>query len=361
MNLSDFDFDLPADRIALRPAEPRDSARMLIVEPGLRMPLADARVPDLVDIVRPGDIMVVNNTRVIPAALSGTRKRGDAIAGISVNLLERLTADTWTAFAKPLKRLKVGEEIVFSRNGAVSNDTLRCEVRARNDDATVDLVFERSGPALDAALVAVGSMPLPPYIAGKRAPDRRDLDDYQTMFAEKSGAVAAPTAGLHFTDELVRALADRGVETAEITLHVGAGTFLPVKSDRVEDHVMHSEFGEIGANVADRLNRAKAAGGRVLAIGTTSLRLLESAARQDGSIAPFVGETDIFIKPGYRFRAVDMLMTNFHLPRSTLFMLVCAFAGTDLMKAAYAHAIAREYRFYSYGDASLLYLDRSVK
>jgi len=361
MKLSDFDFELPADRIALRPAEPRDSARLLVVDPGAQAPLTDARLPALVERLRSGDILVVNNTRVIPAALSGTRKRGEAIASISVNLLERRTADTWTAFAKPLKRLKVDEEIVFQAEGADAPDPLRCLVRARNDDATVDLVFDRSGPALDAALAAVGSMPLPPYIAGKRAPDRRDFDDYQTMFAQNPGAVAAPTAGLHFTDDLVRALAEKGVETAEITLHVGAGTFLPVKSDHVEDHVMHSEFGEIGADVAERLNRARAAGGRVVAIGTTSLRLLESAAGQDGSIAPFVGDTDIFIKPGYRFRGVDMLMTNFHLPRSTLFMLVCAFAGTDLMKAAYAHAIARDYRFYSYGDASLLYLDRSVQ
>lgn len=361
MNLSDFDFELPADRIALRPAVPRDSARMLMVQSGSRAPLVDARVPAILDNVRPGDVMVVNNTRVIPAALSGTRKRGDAIARISVNLLERRTGDVWSAFAKPLKRLKVGEEIVFSNADADTSDTLRCEVSAKNDDATVELVFDRSGPELDAALIAVGSMPLPPYIAGKRPADRKDVDDYQTMFAERSGAVAAPTAGLHFTDKLVRALAEKGVGTAEVTLHVGAGTFLPVKSDHIDDHVMHSEYGEISEAVADRLNRAKAAGGRIMAVGTTSLRLLESAAREDGTLAPFLGNTDIFIKPGYRFRAVDMLMTNFHLPRSTLFMLVCAFAGTELMKAAYAHAIDRGYRFYSYGDASLLYLDRSAK
>lgn len=359
MHLSDFDFELPADRIALRPAVPRDSARMLVVRPGEQPALGNARVGDLVDQLRSGDVLVVNDTKVIPAALFGHRQRGNAVARISVNLLERLGADSWMAFAKPLKRLKVGEEIVFRKNADIDDgNELRCQVRGKSDDATLILTFDRQGPDLDAALAQVGSMPLPPYIAGKRKADDTDLSDYQTMFADKSGAVAAPTAGLHFTDDLIAKLLGKGVMIEEVTLHVGAGTFLPVKTDSVDDHVMHSEFGILTADCADRLNAVRAAGGRIVAVGTTSLRLLESAAQEDGTIAAFHSDTGIFIKPGYCFKAVDVLMTNFHLPRSTLFMLVCAFSGTDLMKAAYAHAIQNQYRFYSYGDSSLLFPDR---
>jgi len=351
MRLSDFDFELPTERIALRPAAPRDAARLLVVHPRRSPQMGDFRVSDLPDHVRAGDIFVVNNTKVIPAALAGIRRRGDARAHISVNLLERLAGDTWSAFVKPLKKMRQGEEIVFG-DGA---GALTCTLRERGEDARVVLRFNQSGPALDTALLQIGSMPLPPYIAGKRKPDLADFSDYQTMFAAQSGAVAAPTAGLHFTGDLIHALRDKGVDTAELTLHVGAGTFLPVKTDRVEDHVMHCEFGEITEDCAARLNRARASGGRIIAVGTTSLRLLESAAREDGVLERFCGETDIFIKPGYRFKAVDALMTNFHLPRSTLFMLVCAFSGTQCMKAAYAHAVAKDYRFYSYGDASLIF------
>ncbi|MEM1045746.1 MAG: tRNA preQ1(34) S-adenosylmethionine ribosyltransferase-isomerase QueA [Pseudomonadota bacterium] len=355
MHLDDFDFDLPADRIALRPADPRDSARMLVVDPQAVPVLEDRHVTDLAGLLRAGDVLVVNNTRVIPAALTGTRRRGDASARISVNLLERLGPDTWTALARPLKRLAAGDVIVFGEGA----NALQAESRIPETRDRLVLVFDRQGTALDEALDEVGAMPLPPYIAGKRPADSADDNDYQTLFARHSGAVAAPTAGLHFTDRLLNDLKDRGIETVELTLHVGAGTFLPVKTERVEDHVMHAETGEITPESAARLNRARAEGGRIVAVGTTCLRLLESAARADGTIAAFSGSTDIFIKPGHRFRGVDALMTNFHLPRSTLFMLVCAFSGTACMQAAYRHAVQEEYRFFSYGDASLLFPEAS--
>ena len=356
MELSDFDFDLPADRIALRPAVPRDAARMLVVRPDQPQRFTDCHVTNLVDLIQAGDVLVVNNTKVIPAALTGIRRRGDAEARISVNLLEREGPESWTAFVKPLKRLKMGEAIVFGDG----NQTLAAELLERHEYGRVLLQFNRSGSELDRALEAFGSMPLPPYIAGKRRADDSDDSDYQTYFARESGAVAAPTAGLHFTEDLLSALNSKGVRIAEVTLHIGAGTFLPVKADKIDDHVMHSEFGIVDSSTADLLNRKKREGGRIIAVGTTSLRLLESAARADGTIEPFHGDTDIFIKPGFRFKAVDALMTNFHLPCSTLFMLVCALSGVDCMKMAYQHAIDSGYRFYSYGDASLLFPDRAV-
>lgn len=351
MHLDDFDFDLPADRIALRPADPRDSARMLVVDPHAVQVIEDRHVMDLAGLLRAGDVLVVNNTRVIPAALTGIRRRGDTSARISVNLLERLGPDMWSALARPLKRLATGDVIVF----ADGEHALQAEIRLPETRDRLVLAFDRRGAALDAALDQVGAMPLPPYIAGKRPADAADDDDYQTLFARHSGAVAAPTAGLHFTERLAADLRDRGIDTVELTLHVGAGTFLPVKTERVEDHVMHAETGEITPESAARLNRARAEGGRIVAVGTTCMRLLESAVRADGTIEAFSGSTDIFIVPGHRFRAVDALMTNFHLPRSTLFMLVCAFSGRDCMVAAYRHAVAEGYRFFSYGDASLLF------
>ena len=352
MLLSDFDFDLPGECIALRPAVPRDAARLLLVDPH-DGGLGDRTVRDLPDLLRPGDVLVVNDTRVIPAALSGTRTRGDASARISVNLIDRIDGATWSVFARPLRRLAEGDVIDFAGNG--NDDRLQASVVERTGEGRALLRFGLSGPDLDRMIAEIGQMPLPPYIAGKRAADEADNSDYQTLFARNSGAVAAPTAGLHFTDGLVQRLEDRGIERVDVTLHVGAGTFLPVKTDTVDDHRMHAEFGEISPQAAERLNDIRAKGGRIVSVGTTSLRLLESAVRPDGVIEPFCGETDIFIKPGHRFRAVDVLMTNFHLPRSTLFMLVCAFSGTQTMKTAYAHATNAGYRFYSYGDASLLF------
>lgn len=349
MKTADFDFDLPEDRIALRPADPRDSARLLVVQDGA---LDDRVIRDLPDFLRPGDALVFNDTRVIPARLSGVRERigaeGEILTvSVEATLHHRDAPDVWSAFMKPGKRIKAEDRVHFQ--------TLSATVAAKSDDGLITLRFDLSGPALDDAIRDVGVMPLPPYIAAKRPEDDRDRSDYQTVFAEHDGSVAAPTAGLHFTPALLDAIRAKGVSTHAVTLHVGAGTFLPVKADDLADHKMHSEWGEVSAETAAALNAVHAIGGRIVCVGTTSLRLLESATTEDGVVQPFHGDTAIFITPGYRFRAVDVLMTNFHLPKSTLFMLVSAFAGTDTMKAAYAHAVATSYRFYSYGDGSLLF------
>ncbi len=355
-----FDFDLPDDRIALRPAEPRDAARLLVVEPNAAGPaptLSDKAVHDLAVLLRPGDALVLNDTRVIPAALSGVRVRGDLRSGVSFNLLKRVGESRWRALARPAKRLAVGDRVRFgseSEGMACLMSALEATVASRLEAGEVELAFDLSGPDLDLAIQGIGEMPLPPYIAGRRAADLSDRAAYQTVYAARDGAVAAPTAGLHFTPDLFAALEARGVARHFVTLHVGAGTFLPVKTDDTADHKMHGEWGEVTEATADALNAVREAGGRIVAVGTTSLRILESAAA-DGTIRPFAGDTSIFITPGYRFRAVDVLMTNFHLPRSTLFMLVAAFSGLETMKAAYAHAVVSGYRFYSYGDASLLF------
>ncbi len=349
-----FDFELPSENIALRPASPRDSAKLLLVQPdGV---LRDRSVADLPQWLEPGDQLVVNDTRVIAAQLAGRRISRDTEAGIDATLIKRLDGSRWQALVRPAKKLVAGDIVRFGEEGRVCLiGHLDAVVEAKGDNGEVTLAFSLHGPALDQAIAELGSPPLPPYIASKRAPDDRDASDYQTMFASRDGAVAAPTAGLHFTPALEAALRDRGVGIQRITLHVGAGTFLPVKADDTADHRMHAEWGSVSAATAAALNAARAGGGRVIAVGTTSLRLLESAATADRLIQPFEGETSIFITPGYRFRAVDMLLTNFHLPRSTLFMLVSAFSGLEAMKRAYAHAIASGYRFYSYGDACLLY------
>jgi len=359
MKTAEFDFDLPEDRIALRPAEPRDSARLLVVRDG---GLEDRLVRDLPDFLRPGDALVFNDTRVIPARLSGVRERvgpeGETLTvEVEATLHHRDAPDVWSAFMKPGKRIKVGDRVRFGAvaDGACLLGRLDATVEAKGEDGLVTLRFDLSGPFLDEAIREVGVMPLPPYIAAKRAEDDRDRSDYQTMFAQLDGSVAAPTAGLHFTPALMAAIEAKGVSTHAVTLHVGAGTFLPVKADDTADHRMHSEWGEVSAGTAAALNAARAAGGRIVCVGTTSLRLLESATTEDGVVQPFHGDTAIFITPGYRFRAADVLMTNFHLPKSTLFMLVSAFAGLETMKAAYAHAVAESYRFYSYGDGSLLF------
>lgn len=349
-----FDYELPDDRIALRPAVPRDGARLLVVRPG-EAPL-DRVVRDLGDFLKRGDVLVFNDTKVIAAALEGRRVRGDLVAGVSFNLLRRVSPHAWRALARPAKKLEVGDRVHFGHSSTVClAGALDCTVAFKGEAGEVELAFDLSGPDLDAAISDVGDMPLPPYIAGKRAPDPADRTSYQTVFARSEGAVAAPTAGLHFTPGLVDALAARGISHAFVTLHVGAGTFLPVKVEETADHKMHAEWGEVSIETANALNRARAAGGRIVAVGTTSLRLLESATNDEGKIQAFVGDTAIFITPGYRFRAVDVLMTNFHLPRSTLYMLVSAFSGLETMRAAYAHALATGYRFYSYGDASLLF------
>jgi S-adenosylmethionine:tRNA ribosyltransferase-isomerase len=348
-----FDFELPEERIALRPAEPRESARLLVVAP---VDTRDALVGDLPGFLRSGDVLVVNDAKVIPAQLFGARRRGETMARIDATLHKREDDSHWRAFVRPAKKLRVGETIRFGgpdEGAACQAGALSAIVVEKNDGECL-LAFNLSGPFLDEAILAHGHMPLPPYIAARRKEDARDARDYQTLFAEKSGAVAAPTAGLHFTPELVAAALGAGASVEKVTLLVGAGTFLPVKAEDTANHVMHSEWGEIDAATAARLNAARAAGGRIFAVGTTSLRILESAADEAGHIKPFAGDTAIFITPGYRFRAVDALMTNFHLPRSTLFMLVCAFAGLERMQSAYAHAIAADYRFYSYGDACLL-------
>ena len=340
MRVDLFDFELPSDRIALRPASPRDSARLLRV--GAGGALSDHGVRDLPALLRAGDVLVFNDTRVIPAQLEGVR--GEARIGATLHKREGPRA--WRAFIRNAKRLREGDRIEFGAGvGALAEE--------RGADGSFLLSFEGEEP-VELLLERAGRMPLPPYIAGRREADARDRDDYQTMFAREEGAVAAPTAALHFTPALMAALADAGINHETLTLHVGAGTFLPVKADDTNDHVMHAEWGRIDARAADRLNAARAAGGRLIAVGTTSLRLLESAADEDGRIHPFEGDTAIFITPGYRFRAVEGLLTNFHLPRSTLFMLVSALMGLETMHGAYVHAITADYRFYSYGDASLL-------
>ncbi len=351
-----FDFDLPEDRIALHPLPERDTARMLVVRPGGQPELADRNVGDLPSYLKAGDVLVCNNTRVIRAALTGTRTRAGNTAKVSFNLHKRVDESRWRAFARPAKRLEVGDVVRFGHEGRVCFlGTLDATVAAKGEAGEVELAFSMHSAYLDEAIEALGDPPLPPYIAAKRPPTDDDLASYQTVFAQREGAVAAPTAGLHFTDRLLARLEAQGISRQFLTLHVGAGTFLPVKADDTSEHRMHAEWGEITPEAADALNAARTAGGRIVAVGTTALRLLESAADAQGRIHPFAGDTDIFITPGYRFRAVDVLMTNFHLPRSTLFMLVSAFSGLPTMQAAYAHAIAAGYRFYSYGDASLLF------
>ncbi|WPO39467.1 tRNA preQ1(34) S-adenosylmethionine ribosyltransferase-isomerase QueA [Tardiphaga sp. 42S5] len=353
-----FDFELPAENIALRPASPRDAARLLVVQPGIGV--QDHVVSDLPTWLKPGDQLVVNDTRVISAQLTGRRIGRETEPKIDATLIKRLDGSRWQALVRPAKKLTEGDTVRFGHEGRVCLlGHLDAQVEHKGDAGEIIFSFSFHGPALDQAIAELGAPPLPPYIAGKRAPDERDTADYQTMFAANDGAVAAPTAGLHFTPALEAALKARGVGLHRITLHVGAGTFLPVKVDDTAEHKMHSEWGTISRATADALNTAHAAGGRVVAVGTTSMRLLESATSEDGVIHPFADETAIFITPGYRFRAVDIMLTNFHLPRSTLFMLVSAFAGMDTMKQAYAHAIATGYRFYSYGDASLLFRDTS--
>ena len=347
MNLSDFDFDLPEALIATRPLTPRGSARLLLAEGDH---VRDLHVDDLVDIFRRGDRLVLNDTRVIPARLSGLRRRetgqGEVAAGIEVTLLEPRTDGTWAALAKPLRKVKVGETLHFS-------DRLSAQVTGIADGQMI-LAFNLAGADFDAALDAAGQMPLPPYIAALRAPDAQDREDYQTVFARHSGAVAAPTASLHFDAAMLAALAAKGVDFTHVTLHVGAGTFLPVKVEDVTTHKMHAEWGEVTADAADAINATKRAGGRVIPIGTTALRLIETAADASGVLHPWRGPTDIFIYPGYRFRIADALMTNFHLPKSTLLMLVSALMGVERTRNLYAHAIGARYRFFSYGDASLL-------
>lgn len=340
MRVDLFDFELPTENIALRPARPRDSARLLGVS--AEGPFRDRIVRDLPSLLNPGDVLVFNDTRVIPAQLEG--QRGDARIGATLH--KRIDLRRWQAFVRNAKRLRPDDVIQFGAGVSGIAET-------RHDDGSWTLFFPGDEP-VEVLLERAGRMPLPPYIAGKRPTDEQDRTDYQTMFATKDGAVAAPTAALHFTPELLEGLTARGVQTETLTLHVGAGTFLPVKAEDTDDHAMHSEWGSIDAGTADRLNAIRARGNRVIAVGTTSLRLLESATGDDRVIRPFEGDTSIFITPGYKFRAIDGLMTNFHLPKSTLFMLVSALMGRDRMQAAYAHAIAQGYRFYSYGDSSLL-------
>jgi S-adenosylmethionine:tRNA ribosyltransferase-isomerase len=349
-----FDFDLPPERIALRPVSPRDAARMLVVRPGTSQELDDRGVRDLPGLLQPGDALVVNDSKVIPARLSGRRIGRGHETRIEATLHQRLDGARWRAFVRPAKRLAPGDVVRFGDEGKVCFlGQLDATVEAR-EDAEVTLAFAFHGAVLDQAIAERGDMPLPPYIAARRAPDEKDRSDYQTMFAQTEASVAAPTAGLHFTSALVTRLAERGIALHRVTLHVGAGTFLPVKTEDIADHKMHAEWGHVSAATADALSAARARGGRLVAVGSTALRLLESATGKDGVIRPFAGETAIFITPGYRFRAVDVMMTNFHLPRSTLFMLISAFCGLDVMRRAYAHAIEAGYRFYSYGDACLL-------
>jgi len=351
-----FDFVLPEDRIALRPAAPRESARLLVVRPGAASQFDDRTIRDLPQLLRPGDAVVVNDTKVIPAFLRGRRiGRGDREPAISANLIKRLDGARWRALVRPAKRLEEGDVVRFGSEGRVCFlDQLDATVEDKGEGGEITLAFAFHGAVLDQALAERGEVPLPPYIAGRRAADERDRDDYQTMFARQEGSVAAPTAGLHFTETIAQALAARDVAVHKLTLHVGAGTFLPVKADDTSGHRMQAEWGSVSAETAAALNAVRAAGGRIVAVGSTALRLLETAAAADGAIAAFSGETALFITPGYRFRAADMMLTNFHLPRSTLFMLVSAFCGLETMQHAYAHAIVGGYRFYSYGDACLL-------
>ena len=340
MKLSDFDYDLPPEAVASHPAEPRDAARLLDLR---RDTLVDRIVSDLPDLLGQGDLMVVNNTRVIPARLEG--RRGEA--GISVTLHQRIAPDTWRCFAKPARKLRLGDQVEFS-------SILTAEVTALGEDGERTLTFTLAGDELDQAIEAHGSMPLPPYIPRPDGPTRDDSASYQTIYARHKGAVAAPTAGLHFTPELMQRIRDKGVNMAEVTLHVGAGTFLPVKTDDVRDHRMHHEWGEITAPVAEAINRTRDEGGRIIAVGTTTLRILEACWKENGCIQEWQAETDLFIIPGFRFGVIDLLMTNFHLPKSTLMMLVSAFAGKEAIDQAYAHALKTGYRFFSYGDACLM-------
>jgi S-adenosylmethionine:tRNA ribosyltransferase-isomerase len=350
VKLDDFDFDLPETLIATRPARPRTAARLLVVQADR---LQDLKVSDLPSQLRKGDRLILNNTRVIPARLIGQRHRdsaqGPVSAKIEITLMEPHAQGGWRALAKPLRKLLPGEDIQFT-GGLTATVADKTETDLR-------LTFNREGPEFEAALMAAGTMPLPPYIAAKRAPDAQDNDDYQTVFARTPGAVAAPTASLHFDAALLAELAEMGVETSEVTLHVGAGTFLPVKVDDVTTHKMHAEWGEVTPKAAAEIAATRAAGGRIIPVGTTALRLIETAARATGKVEPWVGETDIFIYPGFAFKATDGLMTNFHLPKSTLLMLVAALMGQSRMQAAYAHAVAHGYRFFSYGDSSLLLPD----
>lgn len=367
MNLADFDFLLSDERIALHPATPRDASRLLCIEPGAAKPFTDYHFLDLPKLLRAGDLLVFNDTRVIPARLLGQRIRGENRVAIEALLLKRLASNVWNAFARPGKRLAIADRVVFgTSNPACVAAELVGEIRAKGEGGIVEIAFERDGAWLDETIALVGEMPLPPYIleARKRsiAPvnPKADIRDYQTVFAKTDGAVAAPTASLHFTPDLIAQLEASGIAHEFVTLHVGAGTFLPVKDDNIEAHKMHAEWGEISIKSAARINAARQAGGRIIAVGTTACRLLESAADHEGLVQPFCAETDIFIKPGYRFRACDALITNFHLPKSTLLMLVAAFSGMKTMREAYSHAIETGYRFYSYGDSSLLFPARSV-
>jgi S-adenosylmethionine:tRNA ribosyltransferase-isomerase len=359
MRVDLFDFDLPQERIALRPAQPRDSARLLVVRPESPAMLVDSTVRALADWLQPGDALVVNDAKVIPARLIGTRRRAEGtLARIEATLHQRESASRWRAFLRPAKKAKLGDRIRFVATGKGSADdseSLDADVVEKGQEGEAVLAFDLAGQALDEALERVGLTPLPPYIASRRPEDDRDRRDYQTLFAANAGAVAAPTAGLHFTDELVADLGRRRIGLHKVTLHVGAGTFLPVKAEDTADHRMHAELAEIDAVTAEALNGARAKGGRIVCVGTTSLRVLESAADETGRVSAFRGDTRLFVTPGYRFRAADVLLTNFHLPRSTLFMLVSAFSGLDAMRRAYAHAIEKKYRFYSYGDACLLF------
>ena len=350
MKVDLFDFELPEALIALRPAEPRSAGRLL--EVAADGAFFDRTVADLPEALRPGDLLVFNDTKVIPAHLMAERVRGSAVAKVELNLHRRVGSGVWRAFAKGAKKIREGDMVQVRAPAGVA---LCGEVTGCFAAGEIELDFGLSDAAFDAALAEVGDIPLPPYIAAKRAIDAQDSEDYQTIYARHKGAVAAPTAGLHFDDQLMQQLRNRGIERCFVTLHVGAGTFLPVKSDDTQDHVMHQEWGRVTVEQADQINRAKAAGRRIVAIGTTSLRILESASTESGEMQAFEGATDIFIEPGYKFKCIDGLVTNFHLPRSTLFMLVSALAGRERMQRAYAHAIASAYRFYSYGDASLLW------
>lgn len=350
MRVDLFDFDLPEELIALRPADPRDSSRLLEVRPDGEPRLSDHIFRDLPSLLLPGDLLVFNDTKVIPAQLTGTRRRGENAARVPFTLHMRVDGKTWKAFARGAKRLREGDTVTFG-----NADQLSAKVSKIEEGGSVTLVFDKTSADLDAAIAEFGSVPLPPYISSKRPHDERDRQDYQTVYARHDGAVAAPTAGLHFTPGLLSRLDHAGIETCHVTLHVGAGTFLPVKAEDTDAHKMHEEVGHVSARAAEKINECRFRGGRVISVGTTSLRLLESAAGEDGTMTPWSGPTDIFITPGYRFRCIDGLVTNFHLPKSTLFMLVAALSGLEAMKEAYRHAIARNYRFYSYGDGSLLW------
>ena len=347
MRISDFDFHLPEDRIALRPMQPREAARLLRVDGGA---LTDAHVGDIGQFLKSGDLLVVNDTRVLPVQLHGRRIREDGEVALEATLIKALDGARWQAFLKPGRRVKPGDLVTFGDATCI----LQADVESKGEDGVYTLAFRHAPDVVLERLHTIGAMPLPPYIRSKRREDDQDKTDYQTVFAREEGSVAAPTAGLHFTTDLLKQLSAHGIGIERITLHVGAGTFLPVKVEDTNDHIMHAEYGVVTADSAARINAARAAGGRIVCVGTTSLRLLESACDDQGVIHPFAAETSIFITPGVRVRSCDLLMTNFHLPKSTLFMLVCALAGTDAMKRAYAHAIETGYRFFSYGDACLL-------